>query len=192
MYRLLAVVPLLASFASPVRGDERKAEPTIVAGSGWGAIRIGATKSQVVTALGTGQAPAKYRNTYCVDYSDKGVQVAYSTKDNTVTAVFFYNKQKGSTHFSTFQGSTSVGINWNSSVQEVIQKYGKPIRNYHGNDEGGPWQRRLFKGIDFRFENGKMVRIRVVAPRRPGDPAGVLIQRLLIAGMTVLCSEPVS
>jgi len=50
---------------------------------------------------------------------------------------------------------TDKGIDWNSSPEEVIKAYGKPAEDY----SGPGWRRMVFDGIDFRFENGVMVRI---------------------------------
>jgi hypothetical protein len=163
MNRLLALVAL-ASFALPAfAGREEKAEPTIVANRGWGLVQIGATKNRVMAVLGEDPIIAKYTNNYYLDYREKGVQVSFSTKDNKVNAIFFYNKQKDSEHFATFQGKTAAGIGWGSSVQDVIKAYGKPIHEYSGQNGSLPWRRIVFKGIDFRFEYDKMVRIAIRA-----------------------------
>ena len=131
----LLVPLLLIGFAVPAAGsDKKEREQTIVAGSGWGRVQIGATKSQVAGALGEGQILAKYSNVYFMDYPEKGLQVGFLTKDNTVDAIFFYNKQKGSEYFSTFKGKTSTGIDWNSTAQNVIEAYGKPVEKYRGRD----------------------------------------------------------
>ena len=163
MNRLLVLV-VLASFALPAfAGKEEKAEPTIVAGRGWGLVQIGATRNQVTAVLGKDPIIAKYTNNYYLDYPEKGVEVSFSTKDNKANGIFFYNKQKDSERFATFQEKTSTGIGWGSSVQDVIKVYGKPIHEYSGQDGSLPWRRVVFKGIDFRFENDKMVRIAIRA-----------------------------
>jgi hypothetical protein len=147
-------------------------EPTIVAGQGWGPVKIGATKNQVTEALGKGRNFAKYKDHYFMDYPETGIQVSFLTKDDTVNAIFFYNKQKGSELFAVFKGKTSTGIGWNSTAQQVINAYGKPIREYNGTRGDDKWRRLVFKGIDFRFENEKMVRISVPAnesKRVPGQ-----------------------
>jgi hypothetical protein len=46
----------------------------------------------------------------------------------------------------------------------VKKAYGQPTAKFSGTDSGGTWKRLVFDGIDFRFENEKMVRIGV-----PGD-----------------------
>jgi len=46
-------------------------------------------------------------------------------------------------------------VDWKSSPNDVIKAYGKPKEDYKG--EG--WRRMVFDGIDFRWENGVMVRI---------------------------------
>jgi hypothetical protein len=52
-------------------------------------------------------------------------------------------------------------INWQSPIDEVKTAYGKPVEEFLGKDSGGTWNRIVFDGIDFRFENGQMVRISV-------------------------------
>ena len=61
------------------------------------------------------------------------------------------------------KGRPRLELAWGSSVQDVIKAYGKPIHDYSGQDGSLPWRRVAFKGIDFRFENDKMVRIAIRA-----------------------------
>jgi hypothetical protein len=41
----------------------------------------------------------------------------------------------------------------------VKKAYGQPSAEFSGTYEEVAWKRLVFEGIDFRFENGKMVRI---------------------------------
>jgi len=59
---------------------------------------------------------------------------------------------------------TNDGINWRSSVDEVKKAYGHPTAEFSGSNAEESWQRLVFDGIDFRFENGKLLRIGI-----PGD-----------------------
>jgi hypothetical protein len=145
----------------PAQADcrEDNAQPTIIAGEGWGALRIGATSKTVDAFLGDGQPDGKGSDVYFKDYSRKGVQVSFEKTSDTVHAIYFYNRQRGDEQFATFCGRTSNGVSWQSSVDEVKKNYGHPIAEFSGSGLGGPWQRLVFDGIDFRFENDRMVRI---------------------------------
>jgi len=147
--------------AEPAQGDCREdaSQPRIVAGEGWGPVRLGAPAQAVDAFLGDGHPANKYSDVRFKDYPQKGVQVSFENGNNTVHAIFFYNGQRHSEEEGTFCGQTSNGIGWQSSVEEVKKVYGHPIAEFSGNDSGGTWQRLVFTGIDFRFENGKMVRI---------------------------------
>jgi hypothetical protein len=146
--------------AGPLQG---RAEAEIVAGKGWGEITLDAPRKIVDEELGKQSEARKYGDVYFVDYAAKGIQVSFSSKGNKVQAVYFFNKQRLYRHFASFQGKTSKGINWESSAEEVIKAYGEPVKDYEG-DDAGPWRRLVFEGIDFLFENNKLVRICV-----PGD-----------------------
>ncbi len=163
MNRLIILFALCSFALSCAVGNEENPEPSIIAGRGWGKIVIGASKNKVSAALGKGKIFAKYDDVYFVDYPEKGIQISFESDKNTVYAIFFYNKQRGSKRFASFKGKTSTGIDWNSSVKDVIKAYGKPLREYEGNKDNIKWRRLVFKGIDFRFENEKMVRISVPA-----------------------------
>jgi hypothetical protein len=151
-----------APAVEPAHADCREdaAQPTIVPDEGWGPLHIGAAATAVDALLGDGQTGHTYKGVYFKDYPPKGVQVSFESTSNTVHAIYFYNGQRGDEEFSDFCGHTNNGVNWKSSVDEVKYKYGHPNAEYSGTDSaGGTWQRLVFDGIDFRFENGKMVRI---------------------------------
>lgn len=138
---------------------EGQLQPTIVAGEGWGPVRIGAASEAVVAFLGNGQRGGRYSGDYFKDYPEKGVQVSFENTTNTVHAIYFYNGQQDSKQFDVFCGHTNNGINWQSSLEEVKRAYGHPDAEFSGANPGETWQRLKFEGIDFRFENGKLVRI---------------------------------
>jgi len=146
---------------APTGSSQEQIDAPIVAGYGWGAVHLGATKEEVEAIIGSGDFFAQYSDIYFVDYPSMGLQISFQTSDDKINAIFFYNHQQGSERFATFQGETSTGISWNSSLKEVLSAYGSPILNYQGVNEGIPWVRVGFDGIDFRFENNKMVRISV-------------------------------
>jgi hypothetical protein len=159
------IVLMVALFSTPLSAGplQDRAEAEIVAGKGWGKITLGAPRQIVDEELGKQPAARQYGDVYFVDYPAKGIQVSFSSKGNKVHAIYFYNKQRLYRHFASFQGKTSKGINWESSAEAVIKAYGEPVNDYEG-DDGGPWRRLVFEGIDFLFENNKLVRICV-----PGD-----------------------
>jgi hypothetical protein len=132
--------------------------PLIVAGRGWGEVHVDATRQAVESLLGAGegQEGSKYLDgVYFREYPDKGVQVSYTHKEDKVVAVFFYNKQHRYENLATAPVKTDKGIDWTASPDQVKKAYGKPKANYSGTG----WRRMVFEGIDFRWENGVMVRI---------------------------------
>jgi hypothetical protein len=135
------------------------AQARIVAGEGWGPVRIGAALQAVDDFLGDGQSRNKYSDGYFKDYVPKGVQVSFENASNKVHAIYFYNGQRDKQEFGIFCGRTDTGVNWQSSIDEVKKVYGHPTAAYSGTDGGGTWQRLVFAGIDFRFENEKLVRV---------------------------------
>jgi hypothetical protein len=43
--------------------------------------------------------------------------------------------------------------------REFYRNCGRPNGEFSGADSGGTWEKLVFAGIGFRFENGEMVRI---------------------------------
>ncbi len=147
------------------KGDPPKADcqddstrPKIVAAEGWGPVRVGSDLEAVDDSLGKGRVEHRYSDVYLKDYLAKGVQVSYDNATNKVHAIFFYNGQRDSEEFGVFCGQTDRGINWQSTAEQVKKAYGKPTGDYSGGPKG-TWERLVFAGIDFRFENRKLVRI---------------------------------
>ncbi|MFL6229541.1 MAG: hypothetical protein ACJ741_12255 [Pyrinomonadaceae bacterium] len=157
---LLLTLPPAFLSAGPLQDN---AGADIVAGNGWGEITLGAPRALVDEELGKQPEARRYGDVYYVDYPAAGIQVSFSGKGDQVRAIYFFNKQRLYRQFATFRGKTSKGIGWESSAAQVITVYGKPVHDYEG-DDGGPWRRLVFKGIDFLFEDNKLVRISV-----PGD-----------------------
>jgi hypothetical protein len=93
------------------------------------------------------------------------VTAFYKVGQSLVTAfykvhnMYFYNQQKDSPEFAVFCGQVDRGINWQSSVDDVKRAYGQPAAEFSGTYLGVISKRLVFEGIDFRFENEKMVRI---------------------------------
>lgn len=149
--------------AEPVRancqGDD--AQAIIFAHEGWGPVRIGAVYKAVEAFLGEGRAGNRYSDVHFEDYEEKGLQVSFDNADNSVHAIYFYNGQRDHPQFAAFCGQVDKGINWRSSIEDVKKAFGTPVRQFSGNNFDGTWTRLLFDGIDFRFENERMVRIGV-------------------------------
>jgi hypothetical protein len=133
--------------------------PKSLPGKIGGPVRIGAAANTVDAFLGEGKERSKYPDVYFKDYIPKGVQVSFENSSNTIHAIYFYNKQRGDEEFGFFCGQVNGGINWQSSPEEVKRIYGHPTADFSSTYSGVTWQRLVFAGIDFRFENGKMVRI---------------------------------
>ena len=135
--------------------SENNSDAPIVAGKGWGKVCLGVDLNTVESVLGKGEGRSTYSDVYFKDYLAKGIQISYNNSDNTIHAIFFYNGQRRYESFVTPGVKTDKGINWKSSPEDVIKAYGKPKEDHQGED----WRRIVFEGIDFRFENGVMVRI---------------------------------
>lgn len=157
MTRLLALGLLLLNFVAVFgQQSDNTSELLIIAGKGWGKVSLGATRNVVDIVVGESQNRTSFDDVYFLDYPAKGIQISFYNND-TLRAVFFYNGQLRYENFATFKGNTDKGIDWRSSANDVINAYGKPKEDHNGNG----WRRLVFDGIDFRWENGVMVRIGV-------------------------------
>ena len=134
-------------------------QPKIVAGEGWGPVRIGAASKTVDAFLGEGRRSKQYAHVYFKNYELRGVQLSFENDSDTVHNMYFYNQQRDSPEFGVFCGQVDKGINWQSSVEDVKRAYGQPTAESSGTYLGVTSKRLVFEGIDFRFENEKMVRI---------------------------------
>ena len=136
----------------------------IIQGEGWSKVRLLALKKNVDAFLGEeGNLTNKYKEVYFVDYIKFGLGVSYRNKSNQVQAIFFYNNDDDSERFSIYPIKTEKNIDWHSSETDVEKSYGLPLKKFTGNNAGKEkniaWIRMVYKGIDFRFMAGKMVRI---------------------------------
>jgi hypothetical protein len=132
-----------------------EAQAKIAAGVGWGVVRVGASFKAVRAALGEAHPSEKYSDVHFVEYRTRGIELSVNNSDDTVHAIFFYNHQQDSGQFGVFCGQTDKGVNWKSTVEVVKSLYGQPSADF----PGGTSERLVFPGIDFRFENGRLVRI---------------------------------
>jgi hypothetical protein len=135
---------LLEVKSEPAQADcrEDEAEPTIVAGQGWGPVRVGAASEAVDAFLGNGQLENKYSDVYFKNYPRKGIQVSFENKSKAARAIYFYNGQRDNAGIGVFCGHTNSGINWHSSVDDVKKAYGHPTAEFSGADSGGNFERR--------------------------------------------------
>src|SRR5260370_35970406 len=136
-------------------------QPKCVADEGWGPVRIGATLKTVDIFLAEGRPGKKYSNVYFKDYAVKGIQVSFENDSDTVHEMYFFNRQQDSPEFAIFCGQVDNSLNWQSSVEDVKRAYRQPTAEFSGSYSGVTWRRLVFAGIDFRFENEKMVRIAI-------------------------------
>jgi len=149
-----------ANFAeTDCKQNEKQAR--IIADEGWGPVRLGAPQEEVEAFLGKGISGSRYSDVYFENYETKGLQVSFNNASNTIHAIYFYNGQQDDPEFASFCGEVDKEINWRSSINDVKKAFGTPIKEFSGTGPGGTWTRLAFAGIDFRFENGKMVRIGV-------------------------------
>lgn len=158
--KCLLILALILVTADAHLDDQykRNPEPLIVAGKGWGDVKIDAKRETVEIILGKGEGAEGHpalAGVYFREYPEKGIQVSYTHTENKVVAIFFYNKQRRYENFTTPAVRTEKGIDWSASPDKVKKAYGKPKENY----SGAGWRRMVFEGIDFRWENGVMVRI---------------------------------
>lgn len=136
-------------------------EDVIIEGQGWKHIVLGATRDDIINVLGKPDNGSVYNNAYFMDYYQQGIQINLDLTSNTTETIFFYNNQADSKQFTPFTKGTDKGVNFSSIADDVLQKYGKPKHDYKGNNKGIDWRRIVYSNIDFKFENGKMVRISV-------------------------------
>jgi len=137
--------------------SEDEAKTGIVQGVGWGAVHVGADLKTIKATLGEGHPGQKYSDVSFVEYRPQGIEISFNNSDKTVHAIYFYDRQQDSGQFGIFCGQTDKGINWMSTVDDVKRIYGHPAAEFMDGNSG----RLAFTGIDFRFENGRLVRIGV-------------------------------
>lgn len=155
----LSFLLLIFSIVSFAQEKETAQENQLVAGKGLGIVSLNSTQKEIEKVLGKGQEKSKYYDVYFIDYAEKGIQISYNNNDKKAHAIFFYNKQKRYENFATPNIETDKKIDWTSTSEEVIKAYGKPEDQFKDDNGGSEWQRIVYEGIDFRFENNKMVRI---------------------------------
>ena len=122
---------------------------------GWKVVQLGERQDQIEKELGEGENINSYGEVYFMDYISAGIEISYNTANSRVRAIYFYNKDNNYEHFATFKGKTEEGIGWSATRKDIIDTYGEPIKEFHGDN----WRRIEFEGFDFRFRNGVLSRI---------------------------------
>lgn len=170
----LLIVEMITNFISEEDFTDAKHKELlsvypIIKGKGWGRIIIGTTKNEVEEfLLDKGSVKAKYDDVYFVDYKNYGLQINYFL-DDTVNVIFLYNNELGHEYMDEMPLKTDKNIDWNSTLAQIKGAYGEPIKYYSGKElylpdqtiTEGSWERLIYNGIDFKFENNKLVRISV-------------------------------
>lgn len=127
----------------------------IIKGIGWGKITLGTTKEKVDTfLLDIGEITSEFNDAYFVEYQNFGIEISYS-RNNQVQAIFFYNNDKGYEHMTINPFKTDKNIDWKSTIIQVKEEY--PFLVNHLKIKNS--ERIVFRGIDFRFLDKKLVRI---------------------------------
>lgn len=129
---------------------------------GFGKITIGAKRKVIESVLGQGEHDGrKYDDVYFVEYPQNGVQISYKNKTDEAYVIFLYNKQTYYGEFKTPQLTTYKGVNWNSTLEDIIKAYGNPPRDFKDETGRNAWRRLEYDKIDFLFEGGELTRISI-------------------------------
>jgi len=142
----------------PIRGP--KSSITIVPGQG--VFRYGTQRTDLEAVIGDGNPASKYDEVYFVEYPAAGVQVSYENKTDTVHVIFLYDNAPRYEGFITPSVLTDKGISWKSTDDDVLNAYGKPLKDF--SDVGKTWRRIEYPGIDFLFQDGRLSRIGILRP----------------------------
>jgi hypothetical protein len=151
-------------FEARLRGRE-----TILPGAGLGKIlSIGATRDSIESLLGKGDdlAPAFHLSeTNMVEYRSPRIIASYGQSSRVLEAIYFHaaRPRYPNDNVSTFK--TDKGIDWTATVGDVRKAYGPPISSDSGRYDAMrsiEWKVLDYPGIEFRFENERLVRIGVL------------------------------
>ena len=131
-------------------------DPLIVAGVGYGRIKVGETKEVVEQDLLKMDRRKKTYDDVCfVSYPSDGLEISYDTVTGKVVAIFFYNNMRGYNGYEAHHAITQKGIGWGATIEMVTSAYGNPKFDY----SKGDLRRLAFDGIDFIWECGRLVRM---------------------------------
>lgn len=111
----------------------KPSENAIVAGNGWGKVRLGATKVEIESVLGKPEISSKDTfnpvESYATFYS-KGLVVIYTTADMRAIRLRFIGNAAlygaKPSEFRSFSGIPDKGLSWGSTSAQVLAAYGTP------------------------------------------------------------------
>lgn len=129
---------------------------------GQGVFRHGIRRKDIEAVVGEGDVDSSFDDVYFVEYPAAGVQVSYQKRKHTVHVIFLYNNASRYEKFIVPKVLTDKGISWDSTDEDVLIAYGKPLKDY--GDESKSWRRLEYPGIDFLFGGGKLGRIGILGP----------------------------
>jgi hypothetical protein len=155
----------------------------IVAGRGWGNVRIGSTREEVEAALGK---PEYFENSSFPpnesygSYYRKGIVAVYQTEGLRVIHLRFIGDGQlyasGSLTFGSCQGQPDKGLAWKTSVAEVTRAYGAPLKREAYNEYKTKIEivHLTYPGAEFLFKGDKLFQINIAAggPGANIEPAG--------------------
>lgn len=150
---LIAAMPGAAAAAA--------AKEVIVAGKGWGRVLLGASSSEVESALGKPEVFDNSRpdNVYAT-YFARGVVVVYDGAARAKAIRFIGDASlyaNGKTRFQSFAGTPDKNLPWGASTAQVIAAYGDPVRR----DSSGDVAELIYADIEFNFKGDKLTVIAV-------------------------------
>lgn len=162
----------------------------IVAGIGWGNVRIGSSRAEVESVLGK---PEFFENSSFPpnesygSYYTKGVVVVYKTQNLRVINLRFIGDGQlygsGPANFGSCQGTPDKGLAWRSSMAAVIAAYGAPVKREAYNEYKTKVEiaHLTYPGAELLFKGDKLFQINVIeggqaadagqATPVPGNPA---------------------
>lgn len=140
---------------------EKKITPSdadvIIEGQGWKSVILGATRDSIDQELGKPKKISDFKDVYFGEYYSQGIEINYDKSTDRARAIFFYHSDIDNPEFNNFNKETDRNIGFKSMAEDVINIYGEPFKDF----EEDNWRRIEYGDIDFRFVNGKMVRISV-------------------------------
>ncbi|WP_437770469.1 hypothetical protein [Arthrobacter sp. KNU40] len=129
---------------------------------------LGLSQSQLENILGKPEGVQTFpalagdpASTY-FDYPSKGIQIFFEAPSYKAKRIFFYNSCPTNSNFPvSFPYGTSKGINWSSSMTDVVWTYKNPLFDSATKGRLSTTRRFDYGTIDFMFESDKLCRISV-------------------------------
>lgn len=151
----------------------------IVAGKGWGRVRLGATRDEIDSVLGKPDFSGKdnLANESYATYFKKGFVVVFNSQMKASVLRFIGDKTlyaNGDTKFESFPGKPDKGLAWRNSSAQVIAAYGPPVKReaYASEPNKVEILNLYYPGIHFMFKGDKLNQINIEAsPQAAVGPA---------------------